>query len=141
MSKFLKSGAGAILAATVLATFAGASMAQEGESELSPITFTAPQAIGGGANYQRSCASCHGAELEGFSAPQLSGPNFSWLDRPVSQFHDYIQDMMPADAPGTLSDAQVSTIIAYIAQSNGMEAGETALPTDPAELESMRFGQ
>jgi polar amino acid transport system substrate-binding protein len=120
---------------------AGGVSAQEGASELSPITFTAPQAIGGGANYQRSCAACHGAELEGFSAPQLSGANFSWLDRPVSEFHGYIQDLMPADAPGSLSDAQVSTIIAFIAQSNGMQAGDVALPTDPAELETMRFGQ
>lgn len=120
---------------------AGGVSAQDGASELSPITFTAPQAIGGGANYQRLCAACHGAELEGFSAPQLSGANFSWLDRPVSEFHGYIQDLMPADAPGSLSDAQVSTIIAFIAQSNGMQAGDVALPTDPAELETMRFGQ
>lgn len=120
---------------------AGGAMAQDAGSELSPITFTAAQAIGGGANYQRSCASCHGAQLEGFSAPQLSGPNFSWRERPVSEFHDYIQDLMPADAPGTLSDAQVSTIIAFIAQGNGMQAGDEALPTDPAELGSIRFGQ
>ena len=141
MSIFLKLGSRAFFAAALLAIPANVSLAQDGESELGAITFTAPQAIGGGANYQRSCASCHGAQLEGFSAPALSGPNFSWLDRPVSEFHAYIQDMMPADAPGTLSDAQVSTIIAFIAQNNGMQAGDTAIPTDPAELESMRFGQ
>ncbi len=59
----------------------------------------------------------------------------------MSEFHGYIQDLMPADAPGSLSDAQVSTIIAFIAQSNGMQAGDVALPTDPAELETIRFGQ
>lgn len=140
MSMFLKLGGSAALIALLLAFPAGASLAQDA-SDLDAITFTTPQAIGGGANYQRSCASCHGAQLEGFSAPALSGPNFSWLERPVSEFHAYIKDMMPADAPGTLSDAQVSTIIAFIAQNNGMEAGATALTTDPAELESMRFGQ
>ncbi|HWJ87759.1 MAG TPA: c-type cytochrome [Pelagibacterium sp.] len=125
-----------------LATFAaGTASAQDAASDLSPITFTAAQAIGGGANYQRVCAACHGAELEGFSAPQLSGANFSWLDRPVSELHAYTQELMPADAPGSLSDAQVTTIIAFLAQSNGMEAGDVALPTDRAELESMRFGQ
>lgn len=48
---------------------------------------------------------------------------------------------MPADNPGSLSDAQVSTIIAYIAQKDGMEAGPEAIPTDPAELTGIRFGQ
>ncbi|SDG26879.1 c-type cytochrome [Pelagibacterium luteolum] len=110
-------------------------------AELSPITFTAPQAIGGGGNYARSCASCHGAELEGSAGPALSGANFSWLDRSVADLHAYIQDLMPADAPGSLSDAQVSTIIAFMAQKQGMEAGDEPISTDPADLESVRFGQ
>lgn len=120
----------------------GEAAAQDGDAaELSPITFTAPQAIGGGGNYARSCASCHGAELEGSAGPALSGDNFSWLDRPVADLHAYIQDLMPADAPGSLSDAQVSTIIAFMAQKQGMEAGDEPISTDPADLESVRFGQ
>lgn len=116
--------------------------AESGDTaELSPITFTAPQAIGGNGNYQRACASCHGAALEGSAGPALSGASFSWLDRPVADLHAYIQDLMPADAPGSLSDAQVSTIIAFMAQQHGMEAGDQPIPTDPAELESVRFGQ
>lgn len=141
MSKIVRSLT--MIAAAFAALGLGGAVAQDtgAEAQLSPLSFTAAQAIGGGANYQRACASCHGAQLEGTSAPGLSGPNFSWHDRPVSEFHDYIQDLMPADAPGTLSDAQVATIIAFIAQGNGMTPGDVPMPTDPAELETVNFGQ
>lgn len=125
-----------------IATSLGQDAEQGGDAtELSPITFTAPQAIGGGGNYARSCASCHGSELEGSAGPALSGQNFSWLDRPVADLHAYIKDLMPADAPGSLSDAQVSTIIAFMAQKQGMEAGDEPISTDPADLATVRFGQ
>lgn len=144
MIKLTKTRYFAVTTLAVAALAAGGVIAQDNgdaAADLAPLEFTAAQAIGGGANYQRSCASCHGTELEGVAGPALSGANFSWLDRPVTEFHDYIQDLMPADAPGSLSDAQVSTIIAYIAQSNGMVAGDVAMPTDPADLEGIAFGQ
>lgn len=109
--------------------------------DMAPLQFTAAQAVGGGANFQRACASCHGAELEGMSAPALASESFSWLGAPVADFHDYIKELMPADAPGSLSDAQVSTIIAYIAQANGMAPGSVPMPTNPADLEGIAFGQ
>ncbi len=109
--------------------------------DMAPLQFTAAQAVGGGANYQRACASCHGAELEGMSAPALASETFSWLGLAVGDFHGYIKELMPADAPGSLSDAQVSTIIAYIAQANGMAPGSVAMPTNPEDLEGIAFGQ
>ncbi len=109
--------------------------------DLAPLQFTAAQAVGGSANYQRACALCHGAELEGMSAPALASDTFSWLGLPVADLHGYIKELMPADAPGSLSDAQVSTIIAYIAQANGMAPGSVAIAADPAELEGIAFGQ
>jgi mono/diheme cytochrome c family protein len=109
--------------------------------DLAPLQFTAAQAVGGGANFQRACASCHGAELEGMSAPALASETFSWLGLPVADFHGYIKELMPADAPGSLSDAQVSTIIAYIAQANGMAPGSVAMPTNPEDLGGIAFGQ
>jgi len=144
MIKLMKSRhlAFATLAVAVLAT--GGVVAQDdgdAAADLAPLEFTAAQAVGGGANYQRSCASCHGTELEGVAGPALSGANFSWRGRPVAEFHGYIQELMPADAPGSLSDAQVSTIIAFIAQHNDMVAGDVAMPTDPADLEGIAFGQ
>lgn len=130
-----------LIAALALALPAGAALAEGDEPEYAPFAFTAAQAAGGGANYQRICAECHGAELEGLSAPSLVGDTFSWLYQPVSEFHAYVQELMPPGAGGTLSDAQVATIIAYIGQRNGMEAGPDAMPIDPAELEFVEFAQ
>lgn len=141
MSKIIRSSMMAVAALCALGLGGALAQDEAAETELTPLSFTSAQAIGGGANYQRACASCHGAQLEGTSAPGLSGANFSWRDRPVSEFHAYIQDLMPADAPGTLSDAQVATIIAFIAQGNGMTAGDEPMPTDPAQLETVNFGQ
>jgi mono/diheme cytochrome c family protein len=111
-------------------------------ADLAPLTFSAGQAAGGKATYTRLCSACHGNELEGTAAPALSGESFSyWFDGPVSDLHHYIKTLMPADAPGTLTDGQVSTIIAYLAQYNGRTAGGDALPSDPAELEGIGFNQ
>lgn len=111
-------------------------------TELAPFAFTAGQAVGGKTNYQRLCADCHGNNLEGTAAPALSGANFAhWIDGPAIDLFTFIQDQMPAGAGGTLSDAQVATIMAHLAKENGMEQGTTPMPTDPAELEGVRFGQ
>lgn len=126
----------ALIAALSLGGLSLPAMAQD-----NALTFTAPQAIGGGGHYQRTCASCHGAELEGGAAPGLGGDSFSFKGRPVADLHVYIKDLMPADAPGSLSDAQVSTIIAFMAQKDGMTAGQKPIPTDPAKLGDMQYGQ
>lgn len=136
-----------VLAAGLVLGMGGAAQVATAQAEsdygdLAPMTFTAPQATGGGANYRRLCASCHGHELEGTAGPALSGEAFSYrIGEPVFDLHDFIKNVMPPSAPGTLTDAQVATIIAYIAQGNGMKAGGPALPTNPEELESIAFGQ
>ncbi|ADO44085.1 c-type cytochrome [Ketogulonicigenium vulgare] len=129
--------AGSKVAALSLVIFAAPLAAQD----LQPLPFTKAQSIGGGANYQNLCAACHGAQLEGFAAPPLSGDTFGWLDRPASEYHAYLQATMPANAIGTLTDAQVSTIMAFMAEQNGMTPGDTPIPLTAAELEPFKFGQ
>lgn len=133
---FLKA-AGSKVAAVSLVMFAGPLVAQD----LQPLPFTKAQAIGGGVNYQNLCAACHGAQLEGFSAPPLSGESFGWRDRPAAEYHAYIQAAMPANAIGTLTDAQVATIMAFMAEKNGMTAGDTPIPQTAADLAPYKFGQ
>lgn len=109
--------------------------------DLKVMTYAAGQSAGGRANYQKSCASCHGNELEGVGAPTLTGEGFShWIGQPVSNLFEYIKVQMPADAPGSLSDAQVATIIAFLAQENGIPVGGLPLPTNPSKLETLSFG-
>lgn len=130
---------GATLAAGAAMTLmVGTAMAQDGQV----LSFSAGQATGGGVNFQAHCAACHGTELEGTAAPALTGEGFSaWIGRPVSELHEFIKNQMPADAPGSLTDAQVSTIIAFLASRNGMTAGGPAMPTVPSKLEGIAFAQ
>lgn len=137
--------AGSVLAedsSSAPADEAGSAPAEETGSDLAPLTFTSAQAIGGGVNFQRNCAACHGNELEGGAGPSLSGRAFSGrVGQPVLELHNFIQSQMPPGQSNSLSDAQVSTIIAFLASRNGMVAGDEAIPTDSAELEGIMFGQ
>src|SRR5271163_3000387 len=58
------------------------------------------QAEAGRALYGARCATCHGVDLGGSEAPQLSGANFmaAWGTRSSRELITYIQSSMP---PGT----------------------------------------
>jgi mono/diheme cytochrome c family protein len=130
--------------AAVVSSFAGLSLSTPAlaADDLQPMTYAVGQAAGGRANYMKACASCHGNELEGSGAPGLTGESFShWVGAPVADLFEYIQVQMPADRPGSLSNAQVATIIAYLAQQNGVEAGGAPVPNDLDALKGLSFGQ
>src|SRR5512141_2394206 len=93
---------------------------------------TAQQIDAGRASYQTRCARCHGADLGGGEAPQLSGDNFraSWGTRSASELVTYIQAGMPPDLAGTLSAAEVANLSAFILAANGAPAATSALGTD-----------
>jgi hypothetical protein len=48
---------------------------------------------------------------------------------------------MPADRPGTLTPEQAAALVAFLAERNGLAAGDTPLPVDPDALGRMRFNQ
>lgn len=99
--------------------------------------YTQAQADRGKAAYAKSCASCHGAMLDGSgAAPPLAGPDFrgEWNGKTAGDLYDKTQTTMPADQPGTLSPAQTSDILAFLFTSNGFPAGAKELPTDAAAL-------
>lgn len=111
-------------------------------ADLEPLTFSPGQAVAGRLNYQRLCAACHGDDLGGGAAPELVGGSFSyWVGRPVSDLHEYIYDFMPADAPRSLEPAQVTTIIAYLAEQNDLEAGGDPLPIEVDQQGNIAFAQ
>lgn len=62
----------------------------------------------------------------------------SWEGRSVGQLYAKILKFMPDDDPGTLTPAEAASAIAYILQSNGFSAGDTALPADEALLNRIR---
>lgn len=94
-----------------------------------PAVFTAQQATAGKAAYAKNCASCHSPDLSGNGEiSALAGPAFmeTWGPRTTKQFFDYISAAMPYGQPSLTTEAYTE-ISAFILQSNGAIAGESAL--------------
>jgi Cytochrome C oxidase, cbb3-type, subunit III len=100
--------------------------------------YTADQAKRGQAGYEAKCASCHRADLGGFSGPPLKGDLFMdrWREFKLSVLFDLIKTTMPADNPGGLSAVAYLDIQAYILQANEIPAGtkELTAQVPPATL-------
>jgi alcohol dehydrogenase (cytochrome c) len=96
----------------------------------STAAFTADQASNGGAVYSQNCAACHGITMEGSGdAPALVGGTFllKWRTKMVSELFGEILQTMPANNPGSLSEAAALNATAYILQRNGATAGQQVL--------------
>src|SRR2546425_11744118 len=103
--------------------------------------FTATQAAKGSVAYAKSCASCHGQNLEGTTSTSLVGPTFSgkWADgkHSIDDLYFVIRTQMPYGAPGTLTDKQYIDVVAFILQRNGYSAGAKELVENSPSLKSM----
>jgi mono/diheme cytochrome c family protein len=99
--------------------------------------YTADQAAQGKALYEAKCALCHGAELTGAEmAPPLSGAVFlgNWTGLSVGDLFTRVHTTMPANDPGSLSNAEASLAVAYILSFNQFPAGTMPLPSEDAAL-------
>jgi mono/diheme cytochrome c family protein len=90
------------------------------------------QAARGKAVYDASCATCHRADLTGFSGPPLKGDLFMdrWREFKLEVLYKLIRTTMPNGAPGTLSEANYLDVTSYILQTNELPAGAKELTTD-----------
>ena len=52
---------------------------------------------------------------------------------------DKIKTTMPADAPGSLSDAQALDLTAFVMKSNGFPPGDEELPASPEGRAGIRL--
>lgn len=89
-------------------------------------SFDRAQAVHGKSLYASSCAMCHGAKLQGITAPALIGPAFA----PTANAHltiggvfTYMASNMPADRPGKMKDQDYADIMAFLLSSNGYRPG------------------
>jgi S-disulfanyl-L-cysteine oxidoreductase SoxD len=94
------------------------------------------QAARGQAIYQKQCASCHGAKLEGLQGPPLVADAFlsRWHTQPLSDLAGKIRNTMPVGAPGTLTPQQSADLVSFILKSGSFPAGKTDLAADEATL-------
>ena len=116
-------------AVTLLAATATVGSAQQPDGT-GQATYAAAQAEAGAQVYQTSCSSCHGSDLQGaFEAPQMAGSNFrlQWGNRAVAELLQVTQERMPPTAPGSLSQDQYESVVAYLLRENGVQPGAAPL--------------
>lgn len=129
-------------AAVVLGTaFVGALAlhAQQPATQSAP-TYTSAQAAAGRGAYDRSCASCHGGNLDdGPLAPALKGEAFirKYGGKSVEELFTKVSTTMPTASPGSLDAATYARVVAYLLQANAIVAGATELPSDARDLARM----
>ncbi|MGC3023701.1 c-type cytochrome [Burkholderia sp. DN3021] len=85
--------------------------------------------------YTDACAKCHGDQLEGNTAPALSGESFAPEGKShitVGGIYQYMSSNMPADRPGKMTEQEYSDLMAFLLYSNGYDASKTKLTADAA---------
>src|SRR3954465_7165793 len=126
-----------ILACATLA----AQQAQQPRSSASGV-YTAEQASAGEKIYFDKCATCHGDDLGGRErAPALTGAAFvhAWSGKDLRQLLDRLE-AMPPTAPGSLTAAEYTSVLAFLLRNAQMPSGSAALPTDREQLTRITFG-
>lgn len=106
-----------------------------------PRLYTNAQAQAGHAAFEQHCATCHGKNLQGISAPALVGQSFASAANgyTVSAIFDELSQQMPAGAPGSLSKTTYADIMAFILKKNGYPAGTTRLTYDAAQMSTAKL--
>lgn len=100
--------------------------------------YTESQAYRGEKVADTTCIGCHGPKLDGGdSGPKLVGETFmaNWSSQSVGELFSWLQEAMPAEAPGTLSKDEAAAVVAYILKLNKMPAGKVDLPTEREALD------
>jgi polar amino acid transport system substrate-binding protein len=100
--------------------------------------YTKQQAEAGSQIFAAQCVSCHGANLQGTSAPSVAGTDFITIAHKngwsLANLRDIVVVNMPYKAPGTLSATAYADLLAFLLASNCYPSGTTPFPTtrDPA---------
>jgi hypothetical protein len=121
--------AGACLATSVLLLVMGArSSAHLPASQHAPSgstmsgVFTAAQAGKGEELYMTLCTGCH-------AGGTYASLGATWTGRPVLEMFDLLQQTMPKNDPGSLTDAETARIVAYMLKINRVPVGKSELPS------------
>src|SRR5262245_33609433 len=116
-----------VLALTCVISLRGQSTVLEG-------VYSTAQAERGRVAYAKYCSSCHGASLEGVSAPELTSARFieRWREGPLDSLYSFIRQTMPFGrvAAAGISDSDYLDILVHILNVNQYPAGRTELKPD-----------
>jgi mono/diheme cytochrome c family protein len=100
-----------------------------GETSGSGGWYISQQAAAGAKAYQKTCASCHGATLQGGMGPALVGKPFwqAYGGKKVSTLWSSVHTQMPMMASNSVPAKNSINIMAFLLQKNGVAAGATPL--------------
>jgi mono/diheme cytochrome c family protein len=121
------------------ATMAGLSIDASQAGNSGPPIFTSAQALAGAKTYVAQCSRCHGAKLEGVSAPALHGAGSGLAGDSVGEAYTFISTQMPAGDPGSLSSTEYANVLAYILDRNGHKPGTTSLTPASAKKSQVKI--
>jgi mono/diheme cytochrome c family protein len=124
-----------------LGSAARSTFAQGGKTTLDGV-YTDAQATRGSELSTKQCAVCHGDTLAGTDVgPGLQGKDFklTWSGRSLFELFDKIKATMPANAPGDLTPAQATDLVAYILKLNEYPTGSGDLGSDKPALEGIKL--
>jgi S-disulfanyl-L-cysteine oxidoreductase SoxD len=117
--------------AAILFAVTAPGTAYAADPDASGISYSPDQAQQGMAVFGDRCVSCHGDDMTGGvgGGPPLTGDYFFglWGEQPLSSVYSFIKSTMPEDNPGSLSNTQVTQVLAYILQFNGVPAGHAEM--------------
>ena len=82
--------------------------------------FTTAQAARGATVYAAECSACHRDSLPERARPAAGGGRFmeAWAEDSLKSLFTVIKTTMPQSAPGSLSDAAYTDVVAYILKEN-----------------------
>lgn len=104
------------------------------------LEFSAAQVSDGARIYGASCAVCHGAHLEGISAPTLRADDVADATTPtVGELYQVVARSMPKTNPGSLTSQQAAAIMAYLLATNGAAPGASTLTPADAAASNQRY--
>ena len=116
---------GAVLAASAFVVGQADEVASVG---VSTGIFTDEQVVAGAEAFERHCAMCHGAELEGDVGPTLAPlDRFQFTDAPLSRLFDLMRTEMPFSDPGSLDADTYLSILTFVLSENGYPSGDEPL--------------
>ena len=92
--------------------------------------YTEEQAAAGKALFDRSCSPCHNADY-------YKTVFQTWRGQPLLYLFEQVMSAMPADNPGSFSDVEYESIMAYVLQITGFPAGDAPLSYSNGTMEEI----
>lgn len=125
----------ALLGAAVAAALVPSrSAAQEAERTSADGVYTQAQAREGKDLFAGYCQSCHTPAFHAGDAFKQK-----WYGRSLGELFGYLRREMPKTEPGSMSDDEYATVLAYLLSLNGMPAGRDPLAGDSTALHRIRL--